>query len=471
MRTATGSTPAPSFRAAISYLLPGFIAFAVVMSLLGDAEARKRKRGNPKYAAYVIDANTGKVLHSRYANARRYPASLTKMMTLYLVFEDLKAGKISKSSRVVMTRNAAKRPPSKLGIKPGRSVSVEQAILALVTKSANDVSTAVAEKLAGSEPAFARRMTATARKLGMKSTTFKNANGLTARGQVTTASDMAKLGLALREHYPREFRYFNTRLFKYGKRRYGNHNRLLGRVRGVNGIKTGYTRASGFNLVTSVSTGGRRIVAVVMGGRSGKSRNAQMAKLIRTYLPKASRGKGRMLIAKPRGSSSTMVAQVAMPKAVPLPSFSPSSVSRLNDRIAVAHAVSKTKPVDIEKVRKQLARLKAQRAPTPEQRPIITASVQKPVAAGTATLETPKSGWQIQIAATDTRAKAVALLAKARSRSHSVLASTSTYTQQIVRNGVPLYRARFTGFSSKRSAKKACKALKRKRFACIPLHV
>ena len=282
----------------------------------GEADAKKRRASsNPKFAAYVIDARTGKVLHSRYANAPRYPASLTKMMTLYLAFEELKARRMTLKTRIRMSREANKRPPSKIYIKTGRSISAEQAIYALVTKSANNVAAAFGEHMAGSESAFARRMTLKARQLGMMRTTFRNASGLPNASQKTTAADMAKLGLALRQHFPKRYRYFQTRSFRYGKRSYPNHNRLLGRVKGVDGIKTGYTRASGFNLVTSASSRGRRIVAVVMGGRSGRTRNAAMTKLVRKYLPRASRRGGKRLIAawRPSWGSSKRVLVAATP--------------------------------------------------------------------------------------------------------------------------------------------------------------
>ena len=470
MRTVPGSTPAPKSRAVISALFSTFFALCLLIVWTADADAKKRRKSykNPKYAAYVIDANTGKVLHSRNANALRYPASLTKMMTLYLVFEDLHRGKIKKSSRVVMSRNAAKRPPSKLGIRPGRSISVEQAILALVTKSANDVSTAVAEKLSGSEAAFARRMTKKARELGMRRTTFKNANGLTAKGQLTTAADMARLGLALREHFPREFRYFKTRVFKYGRARMGNHNRLLGRVKGVDGIKTGYTRASGYNLVSSVSTGGRRIVAVVMGGRTGARRNAAMTRLIRAYLPKAKRGKGRMLIAKRAiiKPKAVAVANLTLPKNAPKPSFSPNSLGPINKRIQVAHQSTTVTSAEISKVQKKLAALGKVEAPVPDSRPTKAAD---PVR--TASLPEAPSGWQIQISAAESEAKAKAMLAKARKKGRSALRRTSTFIQPVVKGGTTLYRARFVNFSSKRAAKNACRTLKRSRFNCIALKV
>ena len=488
MRTVLGSISAPRCRAVFNIVFSTLIAASLLLASAGDADAKRRKkpRVNTKYAAYVIDAKSGKVLHNYKGNQQRYPASLTKMMTLYLVFEDLKRGKIKKSSRLRMTKNAAKRPPSKLGLRPGQTISINQAILSLVTKSANDVSTALAEKLSGSEPAFARRMTIKARQLGMKNTTFKNANGLTAKGQLTTAADMAKLGLALRQHFPRDYRYFKTRSFKYGRRRMGNHNRLLGRVRGVDGIKTGYTRASGFNLVTSVSYGGRKIVAVVMGGRSGRSRNAAMTRLIKKYLPKATKGKQRQLIASARPTKTiktdrVVTASIRLPKRAPKPEFSPRIKRSINARIAVAHATSAPNLRDVARVTKQLLALLE--TPTPVSRPklkidadpITTASVKKskpainarPVKTATASV----SGWQIQISATDSKENARTILAKARSKNRKVLASVRTYTQQIEKNGVILYRARFVGFPSKKTAYRACKALKRKRFSCIALKV
>ena len=241
-----------------------------------------------KYSAIVIDANTGKTLFSANAGEARYPASLTKMMTLYLVFERLASGKIKKSTQVPFSAHAAAQPPTKLGVKAGKSVSVETIIYSLVTKSANDSAAAIAEYLGGSEDGFARMMTAKAKKLGMTGTLFQNASGLPDPDQHSTARDLAVLGLALREHFPQYYGYFSTRSFTYGRQRMANHNRLLGRVKGIDGIKTGYTRASGFNLVTSVGDGKRRIVAVVMGGQTGRARDNHMADLIKKYLPKAS---------------------------------------------------------------------------------------------------------------------------------------------------------------------------------------
>jgi len=270
---------------------------------------------NAKYAGIVIDAKTGKTLYSYKADAIRYPASLTKMMTMYIMFEAFTERKMSKKTRIRMSKYAASKPPSKLGIKAGRSIAAEHAVFALATKSANDVAAAVAEHLGGTE------------------------------GNLTTARDMARLGVALREHFPQYYKYFQTRNFKYAGKNYRNHNRLLGQIKGVDGIKTGYTRASGFNLVSSVQSGRRSIVAVVLGGRSGKSRNAQMAKLIRQYLPKASRGNKRNLIAS-RKSSNIVVAsaEVRLPKRGPVPQFRTTQVAKnvinVNKPVTVASAAA-----------------------------------------------------------------------------------------------------------------------------------
>ncbi|WP_321503054.1 D-alanyl-D-alanine carboxypeptidase [Breoghania sp.] len=263
------------------------IATVAAVSMAPQASA------NSKYSGIVVDAKTGKVLYANHANSRRYPASLTKIMTLYVLFEELEAGRMSMSTRLKASRHSAGMPPSKVGLRPGQTISVKDAIGALVTKSANDVAATVAENIAGSEPAFARRMTKTARRLGMRRTQFRNASGLPNSQQWTTAADMARLGRAIQERFPTYYKHFSTRVFTYNGRRYGNHNRLLGRVNGVDGIKTGYIRASGFNLVTSVRKDGRHIVAVVFGGRTGASRDAQMRTLIAQYLPKASRGPKR----------------------------------------------------------------------------------------------------------------------------------------------------------------------------------
>ena len=438
------------------------LAMAVV---LGDAASSMAA----KSAAIVVDAKTGKVLYSSDANGRRYPASLTKMMTLYLTFEALAKGRISKNTPVPFSARAAAEPPTKLGVKAGRSVSVETAILSMVTKSANDLATALGELLGGSEPDFARMMTAKARQLGMNGTVFRNANGLPDPGQFTTAHDMAMLGIALREHFPQYYGYFSQRSFLYGRQRINGHNRLLGRIKGVDGIKTGYTRASGFNLVSSVSDGNRRLVAVVMGGSSGRSRDNQMAGLINAYMPRASTRGGGALIAKAGGDSPIRaLAKVFLPKHdAPTPDEKPAveedmTVASVEDSAPV---VEETAPVvQIKKVKTvavaaatevpapQVVAAYAEPAPAPAVDPVNTASV--------------PSGWAIQVASSPKQSEAQAFLDKTSKQAPRVLADAAGFTVAFDKDGVTYYRARFGGFGSKDAAWNACSALKKKKIAC-----
>jgi D-alanyl-D-alanine carboxypeptidase len=232
------------------------------------------------YASLIMDATSGRVLHETNADLTRYPASLTKMMTLYLLFEAVDNGSLAFDESLPVSEHAASQPPSKLGLKPGQSISVENAILGLVTKSANDVAAAVAERLGGSESRFAWLMTAKARQIGMFRTTFANASGLPDPDQVTSARDMAILALALLHDFPYYYHYFSTDHFYYGGAVHANHNRLLGAYEGLDGIKTGYTHSSGFNLVASAMRDGRRLIGVVLGARSPANRSLIMASLL-----------------------------------------------------------------------------------------------------------------------------------------------------------------------------------------------
>jgi len=233
-----------------------------------------------KYASFVIDSKTGKVLHSVNADTRNYPASLTKMMTLFMLFEALEQKKVTMNTKMRVSRRATWQPPSRLGLKAGSSIRVEDAIYALVTKSANDVATVVAEALGGTEWEFAKKMTKRAQQLGMTRTNFRNASGLPNRRQLSTARDMSKLGLALWDKFPNYYHYFKTQKWSYKGRTYGNHNKLMKKYDGMDGIKTGYIRASGFNLVTSVNRGGHRLVGVVFGGKTANKRNAIMERIL-----------------------------------------------------------------------------------------------------------------------------------------------------------------------------------------------
>ncbi|SDB12323.1 D-alanyl-D-alanine carboxypeptidase [Bauldia litoralis] len=391
-------------------------------------------------AAIVVDAKTGKVLYSSNADTRTYPASLTKIMTLYMLFEALDSGRVTLSSEITVSKHAASQPPSKLGLKPGQSISVKDAILSLVTRSANDIAAAIGEHLGGTESGFAALMTTRARQLGMKSTTFRNASGLPDGGQVTTARDMAILGRAVQDRFPNYFTYFKVSSFTYKGTKIGNHNRLLGRYPGVDGIKTGYIRASGFNLVTSVNQSNRRVVAVVLGGSSGSSRDARMAELLKTYVPKASTG---FQIAKRILPSGATVFAAN----VPTPRTRPDGDIEIETGSVVTAAAS----VIPQEFRSQGDISDDVIIEEAQPAPVVT------------------SGWKIQIAATPTEAAAMELLSDAKSKGGTVLASAAPYTEPVVKESLTLYRARFAGFAGKSEARAACAYLTKQKFACYAI--
>jgi len=426
---------------AISVLIA---AILVMIAVAASAEA------NPKYASFIIDANTGKVLYSRNADAPRYPASLTKMMTLYMLFDAMEQGKVTKDTRVPFSAHAASMQPTKLGVPAGKSISVETAIYSLVTKSANDAAAAIGELLGGTESHFAEMMTAKARALGMSKTTFRNASGLPNSRQVTTARDMATLGIALQEHFPRQFRYFDTPSFKYGRTTMRNHNRLLGRVAGVDGIKTGYTRASGFNLVTSVHKDGRSIIGVVMGGKSGASRDAHMQELLAAYVRKGSTRSRGALVARAGGTNfaidGTTVAEMDIDE-IPIPG-KPLRARDIGAPVAAAMA-----PAPVTAYAAEPA------APRPAETldPIKTASTPQ------------RSGWVIQIASLPSQGEAVDYLRTAQSRASTVLDGHDPFVEEFTKGGILYHRARFSGFASKSEAWAACTALKKYDYACLAL--
>ncbi len=302
---------------------------------------------NPRYAAFVIDANNGKVLFNRYGDETRHPASLTKMMTLYMMFEALETGRAQLSTAMNVSAHASSRPPSKLGLRTGSTITVEEAMYALVTRSANDAAAVIGEFLAGTEENFGRVMTQKARTLGMNGTTFRNASGLPNPQQVTTARDMATLGIALREHFPQYYKIFNTRSYTFRGQTIGNHNRVLGRVQGTDGIKTGYINASGFNLVSSVVRGNKKLVAVVLGGRTGRSRDDHMVELLQRFIPQASEGRGGPLVASwsPSRVASNAVAAASIPTSVPVPTRR-SNPAEIDTRVAAAYGTNAASAVD-----------------------------------------------------------------------------------------------------------------------------
>jgi len=259
--------------------LTGALVALAAISIAAPAVAQDR------YAAYVMDARTNEVLLEDQADEIRFPASLTKMMTLYMLFEAIERGDVSMNTRMTASRNASRQPPSRLGLACTRrrgcdSLTVEQAIRALVVQSANDVATVVAERLGGTEARFAANMSARARELGMTDTRFANASGLPDSRHRTTARDMAILAQALWRDFPEHYHYFQQTSFTWRGRNIRGHNRLLGTVDGVDGMKTGYTRASGFNLATMAERNGRRVVVVVLGGETAAARDAQVAYLV-----------------------------------------------------------------------------------------------------------------------------------------------------------------------------------------------
>ena len=443
----------------VQKLAHAFFALAIVsgISLTGTSEAV----ANVKAAAIVVDANTGKTLYSSNADAQRYPASLTKMMTLYMLFDAMAAGKVSKSTPIPVSAYAASQPPTKVGFRPGQSISAEAAILSLITKSANDSATAIGEYLGGSEQRFAVMMTNKARQLGMRNTTFRNANGLPDPQQRSSARDLALLGIALREHFPQYYDYFSTRSFSYRGRRIVGHNRLLGKVRGVDGIKTGYTRASGFNLVSSVSVDGKKLVAVVMGGSSGGARDAQMARLIEQYLPAASRRDGGNLIAS-RKNSKVNVAALELPdnNDAPIPVQREAVVPQTAD-VVTAYAEPAPAPSPAAQV---LA------VPTPSPKlDVAEGDTAEAEVDPVTTASAPPGGWMVQIASVGSPEEAKAMLSKAAAQVGGPITSLSPYTEKFQKGSTTYHRARFAGIASAKAANNACVALKRQNFNCFAI--
>ncbi|WP_074068221.1 D-alanyl-D-alanine carboxypeptidase [Rhizobium gallicum] len=484
-----------------NFLVKMLAAIAIATTaFLVESAAAEAEAANSKYAGIVVDAKSGNVLYSENADRLQYPASLTKMMTLYMVFEALEQGRIRLDTRVPFSAYASSQAPTKLGVKAGSSISVEQGILGLVTLSANDAATALGELLAGSESRFAQTMTAKAHALGMTRTTYRNANGLPNTAQMTTARDQARLGIALRQHFPQYYSYFSTRSFKFGKRVIRSHNRLVGSVRGVDGIKTGYTRAAGFNLVSSVQADGKSIVGVVMGGTSTPARDGQMRKLIATYLPKASTRGGSNLIAQtaptPVPSPVASAAEIPVTAAdVDLPRKGPTPDARYEVASAAvaytdAPAAKSENPLVAEqkteipaptKVKTKSFKQASVAAPSPApaymppEEPagnpvdaLTTASVGPAAAAAkpAPVADQSPSGWVVQIGVSSSREMAMDLLENAKSKGGKALSSAKPFAVAYANGGDQVYRARFGGFDDQREAVNACKALKRAGVKC-----
>ena len=514
-------------RAALSRIAAAAFIFAIALvPVVSQAASVPRA-----YAGIVVDAKSGKVLYESDADEYRYPASVTKVMTLYLLFQDLKAGKVKLSDKMKVSKYAASAVPTKLGLASGSSITVENAIKALVTLSANDMARVIAEYLAGSESAFAKRMTSTAKALGMKKTTYVNASGLPDSRQITTVRDQAILAAAIYEHFPTYYKYFQTKSFSYGKRTYGNHNNLLGK-NGIDGIKTGYINASGYNLMTAARTGDKHIVVIGFGFSKAGTRDAKVRDLVTTYLPKARSGSyldvAMIPVPGKIGSTSGAAIQVASaPMPMPLPSFrgiesalmteAPADpqigIGDVDTTVSVASIAPEPieRPVDLgmpeaiiaveqaaPSARTTLgevvgaftdAYLGAPPAPlgiTRASAPIVppvgigedgepvdlmtSGSVQQ-VAAVPPQHAMPAAlpqGWIVQVGAAPSENGANTLLSDAAGKIGS-LSSFSAFVQRFDKDGQTFYRARFGGFSGKDAANDMCKQLKQMKMSCLAM--
>lgn len=397
------------------------LCVALSVSLLTSPAAE----ANPRYASIIIEESSGKVLYSRNADKQLYPASLTKIMTLYLLFEALQNRQLTLDTRMKVSQVAASRSPSKLYLKPGQTITVKNAILALVTKSANDVATVVSEHLGGTERAFAKKMTRKAKALGMKRTIFKNASGLPNRAQLSTARDMARLGVAIRRDFPQYFKYFKRTSFNWQGRKFRNHNKLLTQFSGTDGIKTGYTNASGFNLVATTERNGVRLVGVVFGGKTGKSRDKHMVNLLSrqfkrikpvqvksTPLPAAPLSRPKHLVPKSVASDGLQIASVAQP---------PADIGSGNDQTDDLTSQASVPPL-----------------------------------------------WSIQVGSFTRRVSAHKAAIKARRTARDELNLTPAELSLVTRGGLPLWRVRFRNLDESR-ARAACAALLSAGDACIAL--
>ncbi|WP_247873879.1 D-alanyl-D-alanine carboxypeptidase family protein [Azospirillum sp. TSH58] len=382
-----------------------------------------------KYAAIVVDARTGEVLHEENADTLTYPASLTKMMTLYLTFDALDSGRLRLDQALPVSAWAEAQSPTKLGLRAGKTLRVEQAILGLVTKSANDASVVLAEALGGSEAKFAEMMTRKARELGMRNTVFRNSNGLPNMEQLTTARDFSILSRAMLSDHSRYYPYFSRRAFVYGGRSLNNHNRLMSRYEGMDGIKTGYTVASGFNLAASAVRDGRRLVAVVLGGKSAASRDARMEAILDKAFDKPSRGSEAPVVAR-AGDEDT-------PR-------------------ATAKGKLPAKPETIAQL--------ASTVSTP-------AAVRPPARARDEDTDSSKadgSKWGVQVGAFSTREASNRALSQATKQAPFLLRAAKPAVTPVKANGSTVYRARMVGLDE-RTARKVCSELTRSGHRCVPV--
>ena len=455
---------------------PGSIVLGLLLALsvVVISQVFTAEPAQARYASIVIDGETGEVLRSRNADTRRYPASLTKMMTLYLLFEAIDEGRFSLVSELNVSKRAAGQPPSKLGLRAGSTISVEDAISALVVKSANDIAVVVAEALGGTEVEFARMMTSKAQALGMSRTSFRNASGLPNRRQRSTARDMAQLARALMRDFPHRYHYFDDQRFRYRGRVHRSPNRLLGSYRGMDGIKTGYIRASGFNLAASAERDGRRVIAVVFGGKSARSRNRHMANLLDlgfTRIAERDAKRGRIRYAgvprppagsglaapSPRFKPATIMVAAAQPPELAEGAAAPPAEPVESAEAAPVEVVSDSPPTDLPPVKPGTeTTAPAALAVAPE-----TPSSPKAFRADSPTARP----WGIQVGAYESVTAAEIAMRRASARAPLLSDAMATLVPTAAGPDT-LYRARFLGLY-KSDAKRACETLQASPMPCV----
>ena len=429
---------------ALGHALLGLALIAGPVLTTADAAlAAKKKATTPSIAAaIVVDMNSGSILQEQAADMPRHPASLTKMMTLYVLFGYLKAGKLTPSSDLTVTEHAATQAPTKLGLKPGATIKVNDAVKALVTQSANDAAVTVAENLAGTEENFAKLMTDTARQIGMRNTLFRNASGLPDDEQITTARDMAILSAHLIHDYPDYYTVFSTQYFTFNGRKYRNHNKLLLNYQGTDGIKTGYTRASGYNLAASVHRGEKHLIAVVLGGKTGSQRDAAMRALLEKNFVAAS-------TTKP--TAAQLVASLVTPAPLPAMKKPAYAMASVTPAPAAATPVAAPAEGDISEPALPL------RASLTSSDPLPKPSARKVQYDG---------AYHVQVGAYMSQDEAENRLGMVQQRAMALLDGHLPFTASFMKDDKEWYRARFAGFS-KADAQAACAALKKMSLDCV----
>lgn len=442
-------------------------AFALALATSAIPGGATPADARPVQASIVVDVATGEVLQAANSNTSTYPASLTKMMTLYLLFEAMQDGRVKPTDTITFSKYAAGRAATNLNVRGGDRISVETAILALVVRSANDAATAVAEHLGGTEAGFAKLMTNKAQMLGMTRTTFRNAHGLPDSKQRTTARDMATLSIALIRDFPQYYGYFKRTSFKYRGVTYSGHNKLLKSFKGYDGIKTGYIRASGFNLASSAVRDGRRLVVVVLGGTSPSVRDRKVADLL-TKGFKAKVGTGTVLVAK-----APLAGQIKPAASAPADTTAESMVEDVIANILIKPAQAEAAAQDegtvialkLAGVKGLMPLLKPGTRPDP----VAVATASAPDSQATTVVWKPAGDYGIQVGAYSKYDAAQRAAQTATSLEARLLADARIIIDtQKMNNGSKLYRARVTGLS-KGDAQTACRNLKAKRTDCLVL--